>query len=90
MEPYVVFHHLAFKCLVSYDWHRHCLMVGRFLTASEDVYPIYDLIPMEGCTQATLIEDCLLNLVNKYETIAMSSLQKLQSSAKFIRLCYIR
>ena len=45
MEPYVVFHQLAFKCLVSYDRHRHCLMVGRFLTALEDVYPVYDLIP---------------------------------------------
>ena len=45
MEYYVVLHRLA--SLNSYDWHRYCLLVTQFLTASEDVYPICDLIPYE-------------------------------------------
>jgi hypothetical protein len=47
MEHYVVFHQLASESLDSYDWHRLYLLVSRFLTASKDVYPIYDLTPHE-------------------------------------------
>jgi len=45
MEHDVDIHPLASKRLSSYDRHRHCLLISQFLIASEDVYPIYDLIP---------------------------------------------
>ena len=47
MEHYVVFHWLASERLNGYDRHIHCLLVARFLTATKDAYPVYNLIPYE-------------------------------------------
>ena len=66
----------------GYDRHRRCLLVTWFLTASENAYPFYILIPYEELYSSYLVEDCFLNFVNEHGTIVMSSFQKLAVKCK--------
>ena len=68
MEHYVVFHQL------TYEWVHRYNQFGNWLTSFSYPQRMFTLSLItsftKSCAQATLIENCFSNLVNKYSTVA--------------------